>query len=143
MKIKLLNSNYDKETGISTVTIRTRNGEFTGTSKLHEEDRDIESSFAGCRYAEAKALVKSLKAKNKERLIQLKVLENLEKELKSMKYYNPYSLEACRLRRKIYEIRAEYEEQKALLYNPNTLKSIFDKSSALARKLQSKKCKKE
>ena len=70
-------------------------------------------------------------------------IENLEKELKSMKYYNPYSLEACRLRRKIYEIRAEYEEQKALLYNPNTLKSIFDKSSALARKLQSKKGKKE
>ena len=57
MKIKLLSSNYDEETGISVASIQTDYGIFTGTSKLHEEDKHISSHYAGCQYAETKAIL--------------------------------------------------------------------------------------
>ena len=42
MTIKLLFSNYDKETKISTVLINTDLGIFKGQAILKEEDYDIE-----------------------------------------------------------------------------------------------------
>ena len=39
--MKIIYSNFDETTGISTVTILTKIGEFTGTSKLHDEDKKI------------------------------------------------------------------------------------------------------
>lgn len=113
MKTKLIYSNYDKETGLSVATIRTKHGEFTGYSKLHEEDYPIESSFAGCRYAEIKALCKSKKAEVKEMTAQIKILEDLEKEIKNIKKYNPYCMESRRLRRKIYELKAKRNDLKS------------------------------
>ena len=61
--MKIIYSNFDETTGISTVTILTKIGEFTGTSKLHDEDKNISSSFAGCRYAEIRAIIKYHKKK--------------------------------------------------------------------------------
>ena len=36
MKFNLINSTYDSDTGISTATIETKYGVFTGTSKLYD-----------------------------------------------------------------------------------------------------------
>lgn len=106
-KYKLVAANYNPETGISTATIACRYGEFTGSTKIAEEDKDVESSFLGCRIAEGRAIVKALKAEKKSLATQIYSLENLEKSLKNMKDYRPHSLESRKLRRKIYELRDE------------------------------------
>ena len=52
------NSSFDETTGISTVTIKTKIGTFTGSSYLQDEDKENISRFAGCRLAELKAIRK-------------------------------------------------------------------------------------
>ena len=70
MKIKIIDTSYDTETKISTVIINTDLGKFTGKARLHEEDIDIESSFAGYNYAEARAIIKYMKEKVKILIIK-------------------------------------------------------------------------
>ena len=61
MKIKLIDSWYDEESGNSYAKIRTDYGEFEGWSTLHEEDADLASKYAGCQYAETRAVLKYMK----------------------------------------------------------------------------------
>lgn len=112
MKTKLISANYNKETGVSTATVRNKYGTFTAMSTLHPADAHIASSFAGCQYAETKAIIKSLKAAAKEIQLQIKTLIDFEKILKSKKDYNPHAMEARRLRRRIYELQEEYKTMK-------------------------------
>ena len=56
--IQTKDTNYNAETGISTAWIATDLGDFYGEAKLAPEDKDIASSFAGCRYAEMRAIIK-------------------------------------------------------------------------------------
>ena len=112
MKYKLINSYYNKENGISYSIIQTDKGIFSASSLLREEDKDVESSFLGCELAEKKAQIKYLQTENREFLYAIHILENLEKELKCIKGYNPHSLEARRLRRKIYDFDYQIEELK-------------------------------
>lgn len=74
MRARLKNSNFDETTGVSTVTISTPYGDFTGTSKLHEDDEHHVSKFAGCRFAEMKAYIKAEKAKLRELYLKRKWL---------------------------------------------------------------------
>ena len=88
MKYKLKFSEYDKETKISMVGISTDLGYFIGTSKLHEEDYDIESAFQGCMYAEIRAVIKYTKAKIKNLKEEIYTLENLFNNLKQLRCYD-------------------------------------------------------
>ena len=117
MKYKLINSYYNKENGVSYSVIQTDKGIFSASSLLREEDKDVESSFLGCELAEKKAQIKYLQTENRELLYAIHILENLEKELKCIKGYNPHSLEARRLRRKIYELKDIHKEQKENIQN--------------------------
>lgn len=74
MKTKLKYANFDETTGISTVTISTPYGDFTGTSKLREADAKNVSRFAGCTFAEMKAYIKAERAKVKQLKYKKKVL---------------------------------------------------------------------
>ena len=76
-KIDLIYSNYDENTGVSTVTIDTALGRFTGTSVLREEDKEIASNYCGCRYAELKAVRNYLKVLLRVAKAELKTLVNL------------------------------------------------------------------
>ena len=49
MKIKLIESNFDRETGVSYAKIQTDYGVFAGSAKLHEEDKDPLFSI-GCQH---------------------------------------------------------------------------------------------
>ena len=75
MKTKILYSNYDNNTGVSTVTIQTKYGIFTGTAKIHPDDKNYSSSFFGCELAELRAGIKNLKAKLKKVNYQLETIE--------------------------------------------------------------------
>ena len=109
MKIKMIKSNFDEITGISEVTIATDIGEFSGTSKLHDEDRNISSSFAGCQYAEMRAVIKYMKRKMHDLDMQIKGLTDFQSSLKCRKDYNHICVENSKARRRIYELNKQKE----------------------------------
>ena len=109
MKIKMIKSNFDEITGISEVTIATDIGEFSGTSKLHDEDRNISSSFAGCQYAEMRAVIKYMKRKMHDLDMQIKGLTDFQSSLKCRKDYNHIAIENSKARRRIYELNKQKE----------------------------------
>ena len=109
MKIKMIKSNFDEITGLSEVTIATDIGEFSGTSKLHDEDRNISSSFAGCQYAEMRAVIKYMKRKMHDLDMQIKGLTDFQSSLKCRKDYNHISIENSKARRRIYELNKQKE----------------------------------
>ena len=109
MKIKMIKSNFDEITGISEVTIATDIVEFSGTSKLHDEDRNISSSFAGCQYAEMRAVIKYMKRKMHDLDMQIKGLTDFQSSLKCRKDYNHISIENSKARRRIYELNKQKE----------------------------------
>ena len=63
IQMKTIASEYNKETGISKVIVATDLGDITAYASLHPDDKDIASSFAGCRYAEMRAGIKYMKEK--------------------------------------------------------------------------------
>ena len=65
MKNKILESSYDKDTGVSTVTIESKWGTFTRSVMVQDEDKDIANKWDGCRFAHYLCTVDMLKAKGK------------------------------------------------------------------------------
>lgn len=108
--IKLLQSNFDEETGISSVTIGTDYGQFNATSKLHNEDLNISSSYAGCEYAEMRAIIKYMKKRIEVINNQIKGLENYQKQLSDRADYNPKSSENIVLRKQLEILNNEKKD---------------------------------
>lgn len=102
MKSKLIYSNYDETSGLSTVVVSNKYGIFEGQSSLHPEDKKYESSFFGCRIAEARCTIAALKEQRNQLKLQIKTLSDFEKNLKGQKQYNPHSFECRKLRKQIY-----------------------------------------
>lgn len=107
MKIKLIESYYNQETGISYAKINTDYGEFEGYAKLHEEDKEIASKYAGCQYAETRAVLKYMRNRIKILTYQIKALINYQKQIKCRMDYNPHTIENKVLKKQIYILRAE------------------------------------
>lgn len=110
MKSKLLYSDYDKPSGISTVVVSNKYGIFEGRATLHPEDKKYESSFFGCRIAEARCTIAILKEQRQQLKAQIKTLTDFEKNLKGQKQYNPHSFECRKLRKQIYILVKEKEK---------------------------------
>jgi hypothetical protein len=87
VQIATINSNYDETTGLSKTTILTDLGSFEGVAKLHPDDAPYASHYAGCRFAEQRALIKYAKMKVKVINSQLEVLKNISNELRNKKHY--------------------------------------------------------
>ena len=79
MNFKVIKSEYNEDTKISTAVIRSRYGTFSATVKLHEWDAPYESKFQGCKYAIIKAQKKMLKEKKRLLRERLKALKGLYK----------------------------------------------------------------
>lgn len=109
-KVKM--ANYDKESGVSIVTLTTDLGEFTGVSRLHEDDRENASSFFGCEIAEMRALIAYSKRQKMITSQQYKAIKDMYKNLEQMKAFNKESVEARKIRRKLYELSEEWHQWK-------------------------------
>ena len=135
-RIKLIYSNFDEDTGISRVIIRTDLGDFEGSSKLHEEDKKISSHFAGCQYAEMRATIKYMKTKIKIIKIQIKELEDFQKSLSLRNDYNHYSVENYKMRRRIYMLNKQVKDwqERAQSLNKKML-SMMEKREYLIEKI--------
>ena len=105
--VKILTTEYNPDTKISTVVINSDLGKFSGSSRLHEEDLDIESSFAGFQYAEMRAIIKYMKKKAEIAKYKMQGLDNCIKSLIYKKGYEHNSLEARTLRKHYYIARKE------------------------------------
>lgn len=119
MKNKLIYADYDPTTGVSAVLIRNRYGTFQGYAKCHPEE-EAPSTFAGCRYAEARAHIESMTYQIEMLRHQINELKTFENILKSMKNYDASSMENKRLRKRIHELTAERNEKKALAQSMKT-----------------------
>lgn len=139
MRIKLINSNYDEETGISTAVINTDYGQFEGTSKLHEEDKHISSTFAGCQYAETRAIEKYMKYRIKLITEQITSLENCKKVLMNKKDYEHNSVENRTIRKQIYLLNKQKTDWKERLSSLHfKLLDSMEKREQLINKMQKK-----
>ena len=107
MKIKLVDSWYNEENGESYAKINTDYGYFEAYSQLHEEDADIASRYAGCQYAETRAVLKYMKLRIKNLNLELKGLENCQKALEQKATYNPQELGCRTLRKQIHILKRE------------------------------------
>ena len=115
MKWKILNADFNKETGISKVNILTDLGNFEGKSKLHEEDKDIISNFEGCRYAELRAVVKYIKAKIKNQKIKVNTIKNLIINMEKLYNYAENTPEARFVRKQFYIEQKNLQDLKEIL----------------------------
>ena len=135
MKFKLVNSNFDKETGISSATIATELGFFTGYSRLHEEDKQNISTFCGCRYAELRAMLKYIKKRISLYSYQIKTLNNYLLYLKSKKDFDKNSLECKNLYKYMNQVIKEKKswEVRGSNLSAAILKNINDREVALKK----------
>ena len=97
MKFKLIRSNFDEQTGVSSATIATDLGFFTGYAQLAEEDRAVASTFCGCRYAELRAILKYIKKRISLYSHKIQTLNNYFLYLKSRKDFDEESVECKKL----------------------------------------------
>lgn len=129
MKPFKMKSNFDRKTGISSVTINTPYGQFTGIAKLHPEDINHASEFAGCEIAEMRANIKYLKEQRKEAKIQYKAIQCYYNAISETAEFNPYSKDAQIARRMIKEYTAE------IVSLSKTIEAI---QSAIKRKIKTR-----
>ena len=85
--MKIVEARYLPEIGASIVTIRKGEELFEGVSFLHQEDKDIESSYAGCQFAETKAYIKMVKWEYKEAKKELTTLKRLYQQITQLKEF--------------------------------------------------------
>lgn len=134
MKYKLIHAEFFPETGESEVAIENKNGIFIGLAQCHPEEQHP-SKFAGCRIAEVRAHIQAAQYEKKILNYQIKELQNFEKILKGLKNYNPNSLEARRLRRRIHELKEEKNKKNNLILSmKRSLKKSMDERDELIKK---------
>lgn len=59
--MKFIKSSYDPDTGFSYVIMQHLGKKFVGEARLHPDDKENASQYAGCEYAEIRATIKALK----------------------------------------------------------------------------------
>ncbi len=114
MKHKIVKSDFDAKTGVSFVTIQTPKGHFTGYSKLRKVDEPFGSRYTGCRYAEIKAIIKSIKVEIKELKNEYRAFDNFYKQLHSSKKNNPENYESYQIRKHICELNSKIRKMEKL-----------------------------
>lgn len=86
--MKFISSSYDPETGVSTVTMQHLGKKFLGTAKLHPDEKEKGSKYAGCYYAELRAVISALKYERKIAKIEADTCLNFVKSLECYSKFN-------------------------------------------------------
>lgn len=89
--MKFINSIFDREKGTSEVTMEHMGQYFIGKARLHPDDKDKISEYAGCSYAEARATIAALKY---ERKMAKEKSENIRKFIKACECYKDWDPES-------------------------------------------------
>lgn len=108
--IKFLESNYDKESGISCVKIATECGIFYGYALLNPEDKEYESEFLGCEIAEMRAISDYYKRKIHFLKTRLLTLYDIARDIRNNPQFDSEHFEYQLIQKRI----KQNEEQKKL-----------------------------
>ena len=108
--IKFLESNYDKECGMSCVKIATECGIFYGYAWLNPEDKEYESEFLGCEVAEMRAISDYYKRKIHFLRTRLVTLYDIARDIRNNPQFDSEHFEYQIIQKRI----AQNEEQKAI-----------------------------
>ena len=84
MKTKIINESFDKDTGLTIVTIQNKYGHFTGTAKCHPDEIDNFSMFQGERIAATRANINFLKFRIKQEKAKIKAVRAFSNDLYSL-----------------------------------------------------------
>lgn len=87
--MKIIYEMLDESFRKSLITVRYRGKNYTGVAYCHKDDNW--SNYFGGRIAEARAQIKALKDKLKERTMEFKAIENFMKSVESYKTFNKES----------------------------------------------------
>lgn len=123
MKYKLKYAHYDEETGVSTVEISTRYGNFSATVHMLADEK-YPSKYFGCELAEIKALKKAEKMRLRELRAELKGLQDFFAEMMDTRNFNGYSFPMLKLGEKMVKLRQDIDVCK---HNINQLSSNYHK----------------
>ena len=142
--IKFLESNYDKESGISMVKIATECGFFYGYAFLGPDDKEYESEFLGCEIAEMRAISDYYKRKVHFLKTRLLTLYDIARDIRHNSQFDSEHFEYQIIQKRI----KQNEEQKKLYkeYISDIKEAIEYKHDArieLVEKLKKKKQDKE
>lgn len=122
--MKFISGSYDYNTGISTVVIQHLGIKFTGRAYLHPDDKENVSSFAGCRYAETRAMIKALKY---ERMIAKNKADMAIDLLKSCQCYKNFNAEDATAKVLYRQINRRVKRVNELTDEINNLIKSIDK----------------
>lgn len=89
--VEFIQSKYDKENCLSTVTVRSGNNFYTAHAKANGTDIDHASEFKGCTIAELKANKKALKAQLNELKRDYDVIHQFVEKCKQSKNFDENS----------------------------------------------------
>ena len=106
--IKFLESTYDKESGISCVSIATECGIFTGYAFLNPEDKEYESEILGGELAEMRAIIDYYKRKIHFLKTRLLALYDIARDIRNNPQYDSEHFEYQLIQKRI----KQNEEQK-------------------------------
>lgn len=87
--MKFISSYYDQNTGTSYVTVQHLGKKFEGVAHTHPSEKDYASEFAGCEYAELKAIIKALKYERKIAKVKSDEALDFVKSCLCYKNFNP------------------------------------------------------
>lgn len=147
LSTKLFKYDFNPDTGISTVTLKSKKGLFTGTAKVHPEDKEVQSKFFGLHAAENKALRKLYKEELKREKIILETIKRVQKDLQENLHdtgsYNDYVILST-LRKRLYFMERNHSNNITILKNSlEEFKKSLAKDKEYLKKIKEKKRSKE
>lgn len=147
LSTKLFKYNFDPDTGVSTVTLKSKRGLFTGTAKVHPEDKEAQSKFFGLHTAENKALRKLYKEELKREKIILETIKRVQKDLQENLHdtgsYDDYVILST-LRKRLYFMERNHSNNITILKDSlEEFKKSLAKDKEYLKKIKEKKRSKE
>ena len=80
--MKFLHEFFNKDTGVTVITLSDKYNVYTGEAKTHPDDKPYMNEFVGCRLAEKRAWLIFYKEELKRQTIKLQAIENLNNDIK-------------------------------------------------------------
>ena len=119
--MKFISSLYDGARGFSSVVMEHLGINFVGTARVHPDDAKKASEYAGCGYAEARAIIEALKYERKLLKEDAEVCRKFIKACECYKGWDPKSPSARaayrQLNRRIKKVNDITEEINERMFN--------------------------
>ena len=126
---KKISFDYDKETGLTIATLKTKKGTFFGTSNKHPDDDLAPSYSVGLNLAEARANISLINKQIAEKRIETKTLERLLHSMPQDIKGRNYVINLLNaIHREIYHLKEQKEEWQNLIFNTIEARKLYIKS---------------